>query len=136
MATHRTYTHKRLKCSNGVYVRSQFERDVLENALTNGQPAEYEPRAFEYSVLIERTYTPDFVLPNGLWVECKGYFTPEDRRKMMWLRKSFPHQRIALLFQKDNTLGRGSKTRYSEWAERKGFLWHVGDTIPPTWFNL
>ena len=45
-----------------------------------GVDYEYEGTSFAYT--IQHLYTPDFVLPNGVVLETKGYWRPEDRRKV------------------------------------------------------
>ena len=32
--------------------------------------------------VIQHNYTPDFLLPNGVYLECKGYWDADDRRKI------------------------------------------------------
>jgi hypothetical protein len=119
------------KTKDGTVVRSQFERTVYENA---PDTALYEPITVTYPVVETRRYTPDFVLPSGMWVEVKGRLTAEDRVKMRRVRDAYPQQTIGFLFMRDNKLDKPSKTRYSEWATKHGFLWHIGDTIPPHWY--
>ena len=42
---------------------------------------DYEKLKIEWEDLAYRTYTPDFVLDNGIIIETKGMFTAADRRK-------------------------------------------------------
>lgn len=97
----------------------------------------YETDKFKY-VLNERTYIPDFtvVLPSGrvLYIEAKGYLRPEDRTKMVAVKKYNPNADIRFLFSKDNKLNGKSQTRYSEWATKHGFQYAIG-TVPKEWFN-
>lgn len=130
---HGNYRSTAYRCSDGTYVRSQLERQVWEDLLSRGVGAKYEPKAWKYQVIETRKYTPDLVLPDGSWVEIKGYFPPPDRAKMRHIRKAFPTQTIRLLFHKDNWLNKNCKTRYSEWARQRGFDWHIGTSIPPHW---
>lgn len=119
------------KTRDGTVVRSQFERTVYENA---SDGARYEPIRVNYPVVATRHYTPDFVLPSGVWVEVKGRLTMDDRTKMKRVRATYPDQTIGFLFMRDNTINTHSRTRYSQWATQHGFLWHVGDTIPHHWY--
>jgi hypothetical protein len=85
---------------------------------------------------LSAVYTPDFILPNGVILEAKGYFKPEDRRKMLAVKKQHPHLDIRLVFQQPlNTLTKTSKTTYAMWAEKNGFLWAPFHAIPLDWFN-
>lgn len=98
-----------------------------------GLPFGYEKQALLYR--IEATYTPDFCLPNGVVVETKGHFPPEDRRKMLAVKAQHPELDIRLCFQNaDVRLSRAPRAlTYWQWAERHGFLWCQGH-IPTTWF--
>ena len=97
----------------------------------------YETDKFDY-VLKPRKYLPDFtiVLPNGrvFYIEAKGYLRPEDRTKMIAVKKYNPNADIRFLFSKDNKLNGKSETRYSEWADKHGFLCAIG-TVPRAWFS-
>lgn len=97
----------------------------------------YETDKFKY-VIKERTYIPDFtiVLPSGrvFYIEAKGYLRPEDRTKMVAVKLANPNADIRFLFSKDNKLNGKSKTRYSEWADKHGFLYAIG-TVPRAWFS-
>lgn len=94
----------------------------------------YEGRALPYK--IEAIYTPDFILPNGVIVEAKGHFPPEDRRKMLAVRDSNPHLDVRLCFMNaDVKLSKAPRAlTYWQWAERHKFLWCEGG-IPTTWFD-
>jgi len=59
--------------------RSRLEERLARWLEVNGQSFEYETLKLNYTV--HAVYTPDFVLPNGVIIEAKGYFKPEDRRK-------------------------------------------------------
>lgn len=72
-----------------------------------------------------RTYTPDFeLLGSGVYVECKGKFTAEDRAKILWVKEQHPDLRLVMLFQRaNNFIRKGSKTRYRDWCEKHGIEW-------------
>jgi hypothetical protein len=79
------------------------------------------------------TYTPDFVLSSGIWIEAKGYLDGPDRTKFKHISKQFPKLDIRFVFQRDNVIkGTKNKTRYSEWASKLGFKWCIGK-IPKDW---
>ena len=79
------------------------------------------------------TYTPDFVLGNGVWIESKGYLDGPDRTKLRSIRAQFPKLDLRLVFQRDNVIpGTKNKTRYSEWAEKNGFKWAL-KVVPKSW---
>ena len=47
----------------------------------------YEESRIPYSVAEVRHYTPDFQLPNGIYIETKGRFIPSDRKKHLLINK-------------------------------------------------
>ena len=99
-----------------------------------GLAFDYERQALPYK--IEATYTPDFCLPNGVLVETKGHFSPEDRRKMLAVKAQHPDLDIRLCFQNCNVkLSKAPRSlTYGQWAERHGFIWCQGH-IPTSWYG-
>lgn len=85
-----------------------------------------------------RKYKPDFALrvPSGktIYLEVKGYLRPEDRMKMVAVKRSNPTLDIRFVFGRDNKLYKGSSTTYSQWAEKNGFKWTV-EHIPSEWYK-
>jgi hypothetical protein len=82
-----------------------------------------------------RTYTPDFVLPNGIIVESKGRFTSEDRKKHELIKKQHPEMDIRFVFQNSNAkLRKGSPTTYAMWCDKRGFL-YAEKLIPEDWIK-
>lgn len=140
----RTYTTER-----GIVVRSKFEAKILEDLDSRGVEYEYEAHTFNWhdkvrgqcedcgskDLYVERWYTPDVFLPNGLIVEIKGKFAPIDRRIQLGIRELHPELEIRLLFQRDNTLSKNSLTRYTEWCIKNGIVALVGDSIPEDWIT-
>jgi hypothetical protein len=59
----------------------------------------YEPFKIEWEDLAYRTYTPDFVLFNGVIIETKGQFTASDRRKHLAIKKQHPKLDIRFVFE-------------------------------------
>lgn len=113
--------------------RSGFEKRVGEaNPLAIHEPS--EPRI---NYTITKRYIPDFVLANGIVVEVKGYFTSEDRTKMLLVKKQNPNLHIKFLFQRANnhlTKSKNSRT-YWQWCEDNNFEWAEGTTIPQEWYD-
>jgi len=96
----------------------------------------YEPEKLPY--VIHHSYIPDFQVQtnsgDNFFIESKGYFRPGDRQKLLAVRRSNPDVDIRIVFSQDNFLRKGSKTRYSDWAQKHGFLFAVGG-IPKEWFK-
>lgn len=88
-----------------------------------GAPVDYEKHKIRYTVPArEATYTPDFVLPNGIIVETKGRFDADDRAKHLLIRKQHPDIDIRFLFSSAKTkLYAGSPTTYAAWCEKHDF---------------
>lgn len=117
--------------------RSKFEKRIWENEQRRGRTLDYEPQDAALYYNTPSRYHPDFRLPNGILVESKGYFPPRDRGKMLRIKKQNPNADIRILFQRANTRITKSPNSlmYWEWAERHGFPWDEGDSIPEEWYN-
>lgn len=113
--------------------RSGFEETIWETAKQNQMELEYEPYFVPY--VIKGSYRPDFVLPNGIIVEAKGYLDAAACRKMKAVKASNPHLDIRFVFQYANgKRNKRARLRNWEWAERHGFPWTEG-TIPLEWWK-
>ena len=116
--------------------RSKFEARVGKDLLDKGIPIDYENVKIKYEQPAkQRTYTPDFILPNGIIVEAKGRLTVETRKKHKWLAAQYPELDIRLLFQRaSNKIYKGSKTSYGEWCDRYDIPWAEG-RVPQEWLD-
>ena len=113
--------------------RSGYEKTIYENVEENGLSVEFEP--FKLSYLLKGNYLPDFVLPNGIIVEAKGYFDSRARAKMIAVKKHNPTLDIRFVFMNSKTkLRKGSKLTYADWCSKYGFAFADG-MIPLEWFN-
>jgi len=83
-----------------------------------------------------RTYTPDFILPNGIIIETKGRFVTDDRNKHIWIREQYGDSLdIRFVFRNSNAkLYKGSKTSYADWCHKHGFKF-ADKQIPEEWFD-
>ena len=80
--------------------RSGLEDKVSLFLETRQNKVRYEALKIEWEDLRYRTYTPDFVLDNGIIIETKGFFDAEDRRKHLEIQKQHPELDIRFLFQR------------------------------------
>ena len=81
------------------------------------------------------TYTPDFILPNGIIIEAKGVWTVEDRTKHLLVRAQHPHLDIRLVFMNAaNKIRKGSDTTYAKWCDKKGII-YADKIIPKSWLS-
>ena len=60
--------------------RSKLEERIADLLKELGVSYEYETHKISYEIL--HIYTPDFILPNGIILEAKGYWDAADRRKL------------------------------------------------------
>lgn len=118
---------------NLLQFRSKFEEKIWEAAKRAKRRLEYEPFYIPY--VIKGSYKPDFVLPNGIIVEAKGYLDAAACRKMKAVKASNPKLDIRFVFQHANgKRNKRAKLRNWEWAEKYGFPWAEG-TIPLAWWK-
>ena len=116
--------------------RSGLEERNAQVLLDAGVKVEYEEYKLRYTQPEKlRTYTPDFILPNGIVIETKGRFITSDRQKHLHIKQAHPHLELRFVFSCSwNTISKTSSTRYQDWCEHKGFLWAQGD-IPSAWLK-
>jgi hypothetical protein len=113
--------------------RSGLEERVSRELEEAGVKYEYETQKIKYRVEEDRTYTPDFILPNGIIVETKGRFTVADRKKHLLIQKQYPKHDIRFVFQNSRAkLYKGAKTTYAQWCDKHGFL-YADKSIPEEW---
>ena len=113
--------------------RSGLEERVAKELSESGIKYQYESMKIKYDVIETRTYTPDFILPNGIIVETKGRFVAADRKKHLLIQKQFDYFDIRFVFQNARAkLFKGAKSTYSQWCDKHGFLWAQG-SITEEW---
>lgn len=116
--------------------RSGLEERVGEQIHQAGIKARYEELKLSYEKpAVRHTYTPDFLLPNGILIETKGRFVTADRQKHKLLRQQYPDLDIRFVFSNSRTkIGKKSETSYGLWCERLGIL-YADKTIPQEWLE-
>lgn len=114
--------------------RSGLEKRVADDLLSRGTPYLYEKLKISYSVpQRQATYTPDFVLENGIIVEAKGVFDTQDRAKHLLVKEQHPELDIRFVFQRGNQpIYKGSPTTHGAWCDKHDFQW-AEKLIPPAW---
>jgi len=117
--------------------KSGLEKTVADQIKKRGLRVKYEDPSSRISFTqpaTDRTYTPDFVLPNGIVVETKGRFTLEDRKKHLWIQEQTDFD-IRFVFSNSRAkIRKGSKTSYADWCDKHGFV-YADKLIPEDWFN-
>ena len=117
--------------------RSKFEEDLANGLKARGVEVRYEPFKLSYKKPVKKdpTYTPDFVLPNGIIVEAKGYFESSDRTKHLLVKAQHPELDIRFVFQNSrNKISKNSLTSYADWCIKNGFE-YADMNIPKEWIN-
>jgi hypothetical protein len=130
--------------------RSGLEDKVHEQLTKKKVSFEYEPSDKKIVYIIPESthkYTPDFVLTtatgNIIYVETKGIWDSEDRKKHLLIRQQYPDIDIRFVFTRSKArIRKGSKTTYADICEGKGrgvfknVVWKYADKlIPKEWLN-
>jgi hypothetical protein len=124
--------YAKLKERKNIKFRSKLEEKVADLLEGLGVSYEYEPEKLSYT--IEHNYTPDFVLPNYIYLETKGYWDPADRRKVLAVKRDNPDVDLRMVFQSPfNTISKKSKTTYAQWCEKHDIPWTSFHNIPLDW---
>ena len=124
--------YAKLKERKNIKFRSKLEEKVADLLEGLGVSYEYEPERLSYT--IEHNYTPDFVLPNYVYLETKGYWDPADRRKVLAVKRDNPDVDLRMVFQSPfNTISKKSKTTYAQWCEKHDIPWTSFHNIPLDW---
>ncbi len=116
--------------------RSGLEESVDALLKQSGIDGQYEQHKVSYTIPVSyHEYTPDFRLPNGIFVETKGRFVLEDRKKHVLIKQQHPELDIRFVFQNSkNRIRKGSPTTYADWCKKHGFL-YADKTIPQEWLD-
>lgn len=117
--------------------RSGLEVQVAEQLEQAGVSVKYEDpdSKIKYEVNETRTYTPDFILPNGIIVETKGRFVTADRKKHKLIKAQHPELDIRFVFSNSKgKISKTSKTTYGMWCEAHGIP-YADKFIPMAWLK-
>jgi hypothetical protein len=107
--------------------RSEFEQNV--NAQLQREGFTYESEKFSYQV--PRVYTPDFIHPNDILVECKGFFREGDTQKYKAIKDCLPcfHELVFVLMKPNQKVRKGAKLTMAEWCDKHEIKWYTIDTL-------
>ena len=115
--------------------RSGLEQDTAKFLNKKGVKFTYEEFKIKWVDPKTKTYTPDFVLENGIIIETKGRFISPDRAKHLAVRDQYPDLDIRFVFTNSKArLYKGSKTTYGMWCDRYGFK-YADRLIPDAWLK-
>ena len=112
--------------------RSGLEEQVADLLVELDIKYEYEPTRIAYE--IAHNYSPDFLLPNGVYLETKGYWDSADRRKIKNVIEQNPDLDIRMVFQDPyKKISKKSRTTYSMWCDKHNIKWSSYSNIPLDW---
>lgn len=116
--------------------KSGLETKIDEQLKSKGIDGEYEQHEIKYIIpATNHSYKPDFRLPNGIFIESKGWFLPDDRKKHLLIKKQHPELDIRFVLQSPNgKIYKGSKTTYAQWCDKNDFKWAKKE-IPQDWID-
>lgn len=108
--------------------RNNFEKRI-EKALKKAKVSfKYEAEKIPY--VIAGHYIPDFILTTKsgkIYLETKGHFRPEAKRKMAAVKKQHPEIDLRILFY-------SRKLKDIKWAEKNGIKYAISE-LPEEWLN-
>lgn len=108
--------------------RNKFEARIEKELKKAKIKFSYETEKIPY--LFSGHYIPDFILETihgKIYIETKGHFRPEAKRKMVAVKKLNPALDIRIIFY-------SYKKKDCTWATKNGFPWAI-DTIPNNWLE-
>ena len=124
--------YDKLKKKKEPKFRSKLEEKVATLLTELGVSYEYESTQVPY--VIQHNYTPDFLLPNHVYLETKGYWDAADRRKVLAVKRDNPDIDLRMVFQSPyNTISKKSKTTYAKWCDKHDIPWTAYHEIPLDW---
>ena len=117
--------------------RSGSEEKVYKFFKDKKVKVKYEPNKYSYEWFENKTYCPDFLLPNGTYIEVKGRLTIEMRKKHLFFRKCNPNIVIRFAFDNPNKkLNKGGTMTYAGWCDKHNFEYcKISEGIPKQWYN-
>lgn len=104
--------------------RSKFE-ESFHKSLPLGS-AQYESAQLKYIIpQSKHVYTPDFhVTGTNIYLETKGIFAIQDRKKHLLIKEQHKDKRVILVFMDHRKkISKGSKTSYGMWCDKNGVEW-------------
>lgn len=118
--------------------RSGLEDTISDTLKSLNITFTYEQDKISYVVPESKhKYTPDFRLPNGTYIETKGRWTAQDRKKHMLLKEQHPEIVIRFIFSNPNEkISKRSNTSYADICRKYGWEF-IGwrDPIPTDWLQ-
>lgn len=109
-------------------LRNKFEKALNRQLKKAKVRFDYEVERIPYVLACH--YIPDFIVHTKLgkiYIEAKGYFRPEAKRKMVAVKRQHPELDIRIVFHKQTKA-------LIKWAERHSFK-YAFERIPKEWLD-
>jgi hypothetical protein len=120
----------KLMMKNPVTFRSGLEQRIADNLTKRDCKFEYEQMSVAY--FVSGTYKPDFVLPNGIIIEAKGYFRYKEQRMHRSIKEQHPELDIRFVFSNVNSRIQRSNLTCANWCDKHGFQYSE-EIVPHEW---
>ena len=115
--------------------RSGLEEKVAKQIRKANHKLRYETVKIKWIDFAIRSYTPDFVLDNGIIIEVKGFWSVADRKKHAQVKEQHPSLDIRLVFENSKRkIRKGSNTTYGMWCDKNDILFY-DRYIPLVWMK-
>ena len=115
--------------------RSGLEQLVAKQIKKSNHDIRYETTKIKWVDFSIRSYTPDFILDNGIILEVKGFWSTSDRRKHVEIKKQHVNLDIRMVFENSKRkIRKGSNTTYGDWCKKKDIL-YCDRIIPLSWLK-
>ena len=115
--------------------RSGLEQVVAKQIKKSNHAIRYEIIKIKWVDFSIRSYTPDFILDNGIILEVKGFWSTSDRRKHAEIKKQHGTVDIRMVFENSKRkIRKGSKTTYGDWCKKKDII-YCDRVIPRNWLR-
>ena len=115
--------------------RSGLEEKVAKQIRKANHKLRYETVKIKWIDFAIRSYTPDFVLDNGIIIEVKGFWSVADRKKHAQVKEQHPSLDIRLVFENSKRkIRKGSNTTYGMWCAKNDILFY-DRIIPLVWMK-
>ena len=109
-------------------LRNRFEKKISRQLKRRKIKFGNETERIPY--VLKGNYIPDFIIEGQcgkVYLECKGYLRPEDRRKLAAVKKQHQELDLRIVFYRLNK-------QDIKWAEKHKIRWSVS-SIPRDWFE-
>lgn len=129
------YNKEGYRKARAVGFRSGLEQLIAKQIKKSNHIIRYETIKIKWVDFSIRSYTPDFVLDNGIILEVKGFWSTSDRRKHVEIKKQHDALDIRMVFENSKRkIRKGSNTTYGDWCKKKN-IQYCDRVIPRNWLK-